>query len=83
MRRDSGGASESSCIQTLADREFLDDQLAREKLSQYMDANTGEILRTRRPRGVERTSTSMSTAMPNAQRLVRTQIVARYFAPRF
>jgi predicted ATP-dependent endonuclease of OLD family len=44
MKRSGDGYSEVCRIDDPADQEFLDDQLAREKLAQYIDAQTGELL---------------------------------------
>ncbi len=44
VRRDSGRASAVCFIDDEEDRSFLDDQLERQKLPQYMDAQTGEML---------------------------------------
>lgn len=44
MRRMDTGRSEACRIDNVQDQAFLDEQLAREKLTQYLDAQTGELL---------------------------------------
>jgi putative ATP-dependent endonuclease of the OLD family len=44
MKRNSVGRSEACRIDRAEDQTFLDEQLAKEKLTQYMDAQTGELL---------------------------------------
>jgi predicted ATP-dependent endonuclease of OLD family len=44
MKRGANGRSEACRIDDEDDQTFLDEQLAKEKLSQYLDAQTGELL---------------------------------------